>query len=132
MIDFNNLSNEDIEYVLNLPYHLSIADLANELCEILIEFDFIEHKISASSPQSLIADYDLNFASDIEISEPKKDSLRLIQGAIRKSAHILNEPDHKRQLAGHLLARLMSFPAPEIHTLLEQAKHKKNTLGCVL
>ena len=46
MSDFQSLSSEDIEYVLNLPYHLSIAGLANELCEILIEFDFIEYKIS--------------------------------------------------------------------------------------
>jgi WD40 repeat protein len=72
------------------------------------------------------ADYDLIFASEIGIYGLKKDSLRLIQGAIRKSAHILNEPDNKTQLAGHLLARLLCFPAPEIQALLEQAKNEKN------
>lgn len=126
MSEFNNIPPEDAEYILNLPYHLTEAGLADELCDLLIEFDFIEHKILASTPQSLIADYDLTFASEIGISEPKKESLRLIQGAIRKSSHILNESDNKKQLAGHLLARLLCFQAPEIQTLLEQAKHEKN------
>jgi len=73
MSDYNNLSSEDAEYILNLPYHLSMAGLAGELCEILIEFDFIEHKISASALQSLIEDYDLTFASKIEIHRCTQD-----------------------------------------------------------
>lgn len=126
MNDFNNLSDEDAEYVLNLPYHLAAGGLVDNLCELLIEFEFIEYKNFASTPQSLIADYDLTFLPDIEISKAKKDCLKLIQDAIRKSSHIVSETENKIQLAGHLLGRLLSFKLPEIQVLLEQAKQRKN------
>jgi hypothetical protein len=51
------LSPEDIEYVLNLPYHLAQAGKPDELCQQLIDFDFIEYKISASGSLPLIEDY---------------------------------------------------------------------------
>ncbi|GAB1541907.1 hypothetical protein NUACC21_45800 [Scytonema sp. NUACC21] len=36
-----------------------MAGMANDLCELLTEFEFIEHKVFASRPQPLIEDYDL-------------------------------------------------------------------------
>ncbi|MEG4286332.1 hypothetical protein QUB68_24695 [Microcoleus sp. A006_D1] len=50
MIDLNNLSSEDTEYILNLPYHLATAGMANEFHELLTEFEFIEYKNSAATP----------------------------------------------------------------------------------
>lgn len=127
MIDLNNLSSEDTEYILNLPYHLATAGMADEFHELLTEFDFIEYKNSAAIPQLLIENYALTVAPDIEITHTKKDSLRLIQDAIRKSSHILAYPENKTQLAGHLLGRLLSFKSPDIQALLEDAKQGKNT-----
>ena len=53
------------------------------------------------------------------------ETLQLIQGAIRKSAHVLDKD--KTQLAGQLLGRLLDFEMPEIQGMLEQAKQSKDT-----
>ncbi|MEC4813606.1 MAG: hypothetical protein SAK29_10110 [Scytonema sp. PMC 1069.18] len=42
MSKFENLSPEDQEYILNLPYHLAQASIADDLYELLTEFEFIE------------------------------------------------------------------------------------------
>ena len=116
----DSLLLEDLTYVLNLPYHLAHANMDDELCTILTDYDFINHKISTSSPQSLIEDYDLTQSSNIYISEKEKESLKLIQAAIRLSQNILDED--KSQLAGQLLGRLLVFEIPVIQAMLEQAK----------
>ncbi|WP_445174333.1 WD40 repeat domain-containing protein [Microcoleus sp.] len=78
-------------------------------------------------PQPLIEDYDLALTPDLSTSreEVKRnaDNLRLIQGALRLSAHILEHD--KTQLAGQLLGRLLSYKALEIQVMLEQAKQWK-------
>ena len=125
MSEFENLSPEDREYVLNLPYHLAQASMTGDLCDILTEFDFLEYKVFAAKVQPLIEDYDFALKPNIEFSEDKKESLRLIQGAIRLSAHILAE--EKTQLAGQLLGRLMSFESPEIQAMLERSKQEQKT-----
>ena len=56
------------------------------------------------------------------LSPEQKHYLRLIQAAIRLSAHIIN--DDKTQLAAQLLGRLQSFPVPEIQAMLEVAKQE--------
>lgn len=53
----------------------------------------------------------------------KADTLTLIQGALRLSAHILAKD--KTQLAGQLLGRLLSFEVPEIQAMLQQAKPRE-------
>src|ERR687886_1053720 len=53
----------------------------------------------------------------------KADTLKLIQGALRLSAHILAKD--KTQLAGQLLGRLLSFEVPEIQAMLQQANPKQ-------
>jgi len=46
--------------------------------------------------------------------------LRLVQGAIRLSAHVLAEDG--TQLAGQLTGRLLSFDGPDVQALLAQAR----------
>jgi len=108
--EFDNRSPEDVGYGLDLPYHLAKASreeaaMADELCELLTEFEFIEYKVSGLAPQPLIDDYDLALQPDIEISEEIKDNLKLIQSAIRMSANVLaNDPNQlPSQLLGHLM-----------------------------
>jgi WD40 repeat protein len=120
----DSLVSEDRDYALkHLPYHMVEAARFEQLHQWLTDFDFIEAKVSAFRVQALIEDYDLAFNPDVLLSGQKADSLRLIQGALRLSAHILAQD--KTQLAGQLLGRLMSFEMPEIHAMLEQAKQWK-------
>lgn len=95
------------------------------LHQLLTDFDFIEAKLEALGVQALIEDYDLAINSDVLLSGKQTESLRLIQGAIRKSAHVF-EMD-KTQLAVHLWSRLQDFEIPEIKQLVEQAKHSRNS-----
>jgi hypothetical protein len=120
MNNSDNLSSEDAEYVLNLPYHLAIGSMADDLCEILTEFEFVEYKVSDSTPQKIIEDYDLALAPNIHISDQKKDSLKLIQSAINLAANVL--ADDPAQLAGQLWGRLLPFKKPEIQAILAQTQ----------
>ncbi|WP_181154211.1 hypothetical protein [Nostoc sp. 'Peltigera membranacea cyanobiont' N6] len=121
--EFEDLLLEDNEYILNLPYHLTLAGMANDLREILTEFEFIKHKVRNVNAELLIEDYDLALQPHIKIDENKKESLRLIQGAIRLSTYALNED--KMQLAGQLWGRLLPFKLSSIQTLLNQTKQRK-------
>ncbi|MEG4530673.1 WD40 repeat domain-containing protein, partial [Microcoleus sp. D2_18a_D3] len=109
-----------------LPGHLVESVQGERLHQLLTDFDFIEAKLEAVGVQALIEDYDLARVSDVLLSEGQAETLKLIQGAIRKSAHILEED--KTQLAGHLLGRLLDFEMPEIQGVLEQARQSKNSL----
>ncbi len=82
------------------------------------DFGFIEAKLDAIGVQALIEDYDLARVSDVLLSEGQGESLKLIQGAIRKSAHILDED--KTQLAGQLLGRLLPH---EITRVVDESKY---------
>jgi WD40 repeat protein len=95
------------------------------LFELLTDFDFIEAKVSHPDIklQELIEDYDRALEPKVLISGEKAETLKLIQGAIRLSAHVVDKD--KTQLAGQLLGRLMSFEVPEIQTMLEQAQQGK-------
>ncbi|MBD0340945.1 MAG: hypothetical protein ICV61_08650, partial [Microcoleus sp. Co-bin12] len=90
------------------------------------DFCFIEAKLNLLGVQPLIEDYDLGRNADVLLSEGQTETLRLIQGAIRKSAHVLEKD--KTQLAGQLLGRLLDFEITDIQGLLEQAKQSKNSL----
>jgi hypothetical protein len=111
----------------DLPKLLVESSQVDRLHTLLLDFDFIEAKVSALEPQPLIEDYDLAFTPDLSTSREEvnrnADNLRLIQGALRLSAHILEQD--KTQLAGQLLSRLLSYKAPEIQAMLEQAKQWK-------
>ena len=72
MSEFESLAAEDAEYVLNLVFHLAKAGLTEDLCELLTEFEFLEHKVSMLTTQRLIDDYELALKSSIQIPESKK------------------------------------------------------------
>ena len=107
-----------------LPSQLAATSDSEKLYSLLTDYNFIEAKLSASGVQALIEDYDLATSPDIITSDQKADKLKLIQEAIRLSAHILTKD--KSQLAAQLIARLMRFEIPEIQALLAQAKQQKN------
>ena len=102
---------------------------------LLTDFNFIYEKINypGFGVQALIEDYDLiekNLIDEQELlnypeyKSKKNKTLKLIQGALRLSAHIISED--KTQLPGQLLGRLMSFENPQIQHLLKQVKNSKN------
>jgi WD40 repeat protein len=147
----NNVLSEEQEHLLDLPAYLAKAGMAEDLFDLLTDFEFIEAKISAVGTRSLIEDYDLvrnlnppqppltrgeqentphrlfnrSFSEEGQGGDLKEkaDTLKLIQGAIRLSAHVVDKD--KTQLAGQLLGRLMSFKAPGILALLAQSKQKQ-------
>ncbi|QHG17634.1 hypothetical protein A6V25_12855 [Nostoc sp. ATCC 53789] len=100
--------------------------------ETLTDFDFITAKINHPEfgVQPLIEDYDLiDHAETLnypEYNSEKVKSLKLIQGALRLSAHIL--VTDKQQLASQLHGRLLNQQMPEeIQALLAQIKQEKTT-----
>jgi WD40 repeat protein len=111
----------------DLPTHLAKALQAEKLHHLLTNFHFMKAKVSALGVQPLIEDYDLVLNPDLLTSEEgvklNVDNLKLIQDALRLSAHVLEQD--KTQLAGQLFGRLLSYEAPEIKAVLEQAKHWK-------
>ncbi|MBD0314772.1 MAG: hypothetical protein ICV86_18600, partial [Microcoleus sp. T3-bin5] len=108
-----------------LPGHLAWSVQGERLHQLLTDFDFIEAKLDALGVQALIEDYDLARISEVLLSEGQTETLRLIQGAIRKSAQVLDKD--KTQLAGHLWGRLLNFERPQIQGLLEQGKQSKDS-----
>ena len=111
------MSPERQRYALEtLPTHFGEAGQFQRLYRLLTDFDFIEAKLDALDVHALIQDYEF-----VENAE----TLRLIQGALRLSAHILERD--KTQLAGQLIGRLLSFKIPEIQELLAQASSLKKT-----
>ncbi|QIR41002.1 hypothetical protein HCG51_32855 [Tolypothrix sp. PCC 7910] len=101
----------------NLAYHLLAGGRDGELKQLLCDFRWLQGKLENININGLIADYDFL---------PLDENLQLIQGALRLSAHILNED--KQQLPGQLLGRLLGFEREEIQRLLTQMQQCK-TLG---
>jgi WD40 repeat protein len=97
-----------------IAYHLAHAGRKDDLRQLLVDFSYLEAKITATDANALIADY---------AYIPEEEELRLIQSALRISAHVLARD--KRQLAGQLTGRLLGNTAPEIQGLLKQAAERK-------
>jgi len=100
----------------NLAYHLIEALRDDELRQLLLDFDWLQAKLDATDVNSLIIDYD---------HLPDDHTLRLVQGAIRLSAHIL--ANDKNQLAGQLLGRLQYLKEPDIQSTCEKARKYRNS-----
>ena len=98
----------------NLAYHLQAGGSPTELQQLLCDFRWLQAKLENTNVNALIADYDFL---------PEDENLQLIQGALRLSAHILNQD--KQQLPGQLLGRLLGFEREEIQRLLTQAQQCK-------
>ncbi|WP_086756473.1 NB-ARC domain-containing protein [Nostoc sp. 106C] len=102
-------------YILqNLAYHLLAGVREGELQQLLCDFRWLQAKLGNININALLADYDFL---------PEDENLQLIQGALRLSAHVLNED--KQQLAGQLLGRLLGFEALEIQKLLTQTQQSQ-------
>ncbi|NEQ77237.1 MAG: WD40 repeat domain-containing protein [Okeania sp. SIO2C9] len=112
---------EDQVFYLGNIQSLIESDL-EKYYKYMSNFDFLLEKTKHPNfgVQALIEDYDL-----IEGDNEKVKTLKLIQGALRLSAHILVKDAN--ELAGQLLARLLYFDAPEIKNLLQQISEAKDT-----
>src|SRR5271165_4391830 len=97
-----------------VAWHLKGAGRASELRRLLLNFDWLQAKLGATNPNALIADY--NYLAD-------DSDLRLVQSAIRLSAHVLARD--QRQLAAQLIGRLLGNVVPDVHALLKQAADRK-------
>ncbi|MCT7969452.1 NB-ARC domain-containing protein [Laspinema sp. D1] len=76
-----------------------------EIRQLLLDFRWLQAKLEATDVKTLLWDFD-----SVQGGEEGSKPLRLVESAIRMSAHILVED--KTQLAGQLLGRLLSFVSP--------------------
>src|SRR4028119_2113411 len=120
-------SKSEREYLLKHQPRdfIEIGGDFNRYYRWVTDFGFIEAKLNLLGVQPLIEDYDLGRNADVLLSKEQSQTLRLMQGAIRKSAHVLEKD--KTQLAGHLWGRLVDFETPEIQGVVKQAKQSRNS-----
>src|SRR5271165_2613313 len=95
-------------------YHMMKAGRNDDLRRLLLNFNWLQAKLTATDTNAPIADYDY-------LLEDK--DLQLVQSALRLSAHVLARDP--RQLAGQLTGRLLSNTSPGIQALLKQAAERK-------
>ncbi len=93
-----------------LASHLIGADRRDELRDLLYDFPWLQAKLDATDINAVLVDYDLL---------PDDTELRLVQGALRLSAHVLAYDP--AQLRSQLYARLLTFSEPKLQHLREQA-----------
>ncbi|WP_054465324.1 hypothetical protein [Planktothricoides sp. SR001] len=111
------LPEDRLHLLRHQPSYFAKGGQVQRLVAWLTDFGFLEQKLEAVGINPLIDDYDLALPL---VSETEQQTLSLIQGALRLSAHILDQD--KTQLAGQMLGRLLSFSQPEIVALLKQVK----------
>lgn len=93
-----------------LPSHLSGSGSYDKLRELLLDFNWLQAKLTALDVSSVLSDFTF---------VPDDSELGLIKGAIKLAAH--NVSTDKTQLAGQLLGRLMSYDSQGIQQLLDKA-----------
>ncbi len=124
MNQFDNISAEEPEYVIkHLPYHLAKGCRADKLYDILIDFEFLNFKVSTIEPQSIIEDFDLALQEKINLVEYKRTILKIINDAIKLSANTL--VDDVEQFSAQLWGRLQEYDLRDIQGFLEEAKQSK-------
>lgn len=114
-------SMENPRSLIELPYHLHESGRDEDLRKMLYDFGWIHSKLESTDVNSLIKDYDYI---------PDDRTLRLVQDAIRLSAHFFAE--EKTQLKTQLYGRLMKQEEPEIKILINQIKQKPGPWLCPL
>src|SRR4028118_1728592 len=119
-------SKSEREYLLKHQPRdfIEIGGDFNRYYRWVTDFGFIEAKLKLLGVQPLIEDYDLGRNADVLLSQEQTETLKLIQGAIRKSAHVLEKD--KTELAGQLLGRLLDFEMTQIQAMLAQAKESRD------
>jgi WD40 repeat protein len=93
-----------------LAYHLVEGGRKEELRRLLLDFEWLQTKLAATSVNALLADY---------AYLPDEREVHVVEGAIRLAAHILVQD--KTQLAGQLCGRLLAWGTPAIRGLTAQA-----------
>jgi hypothetical protein len=97
------------------PYHLVQAGREEDLRHLLLNFDYLEAKLAATDPNTLIADCDYL---------PKDKDLRTVQSVLRHS-----DGPHfgwpSQDLPGQLLGRLPRNLTPDIDALRSRASEHK-------
>jgi WD40 repeat protein/serine/threonine protein kinase len=99
----------------HLASHLHQVGRDHLLGSVLRDINFLQGKLEVTDTGALIADYEYL---------PETADLRLVQSALRLSAHVLARDG--RQLAGQLIGRLLGNPAPDIQALLRGAAGSKS------
>jgi WD40 repeat protein len=97
-------------FFLHLATHLAAAGRSDELRALLLDYTWLEAKLTRTDPAALLADFQLPPASEVE---------RLIEGALRLSAHVL--AIDREQLAPQLLGRLLDVEHPDVQELVRAA-----------
>lgn len=114
-------SRPDRRKTAELAYQQASGGLPAELCDTLTTFEFLHARLAAGGTEALIGDYDLRPApTQLGNGADRREGLRLIQGSLRLSAHILKLDTD--QLPSQLLGRLQGFDLPEIGRLLGEAR----------
>ncbi|MFC1717359.1 NB-ARC domain-containing protein, partial [Candidatus Poribacteria bacterium] len=134
---------DDGYFFQRLPYHLAQAGRWEELRDVLMDFPWLEAKLRVTDDaNALIDDYDYaNVGADPRVrphngnvvgadprvrpDETMDEDLRLLQAAVRLSAHILAQD--KGQLASQLVGRLVSCESAGIKEMLEEIGQCKTT-----
>ncbi|MDB6174113.1 MAG: afsR [Chthoniobacteraceae bacterium] len=93
------------------PWHLKQAGWEVEFSTLLFNFDWLQAKFGATNVDALLADFDWL---------KEDEDARLVQSAIRLSAHMLAH--NPKQLAGHLVGRLLGSEKPRIQGLVAKAQ----------
>lgn len=123
------LSQQELILALEtVPGHLVQTTQGEKLYQLLTDFDFIEAKLELLAVQALIEDFDLASNSDVLLTQEQRQTLRLIQGAIRKSAHVLEKD--KTQLTAQLLNNAVTLFYDGL-LLSEQGQHKTAVLKLI-
>jgi hypothetical protein len=121
MNEFEDFLPEDLDTMLDLPFHLTKGEAVEDLYEILTDFMFLDYKLSRKKEvQSLIEDYRLALESQLVFSNEERRVLELIFRAVEQSANVLQRD--KYQLPGQLLGKLMKIDEPKLKPFLEQVK----------
>jgi WD40 repeat protein len=88
--------------VAHLPMHLAACGSQEELRALLLDFNWLQAKLRQTNVAAVIADYD-HLPSAGGTEQP----LRLVQGALRLSAHIIGKDP--QQFASQMVGRLLPY-----------------------
>jgi len=117
---------ERSEILSGLIIYLSRVDEIDKTCSLLLDYSFVEQKIVALGPQSIIEDYKLIIDRVDLLDEEKSKSLNILVSAIQQSAHILEKD--RNQVASQLAGILIEDSTVAIkHFLQELAKQNTKT-----
>jgi WD40 repeat protein len=106
---------------LELAFHLARAN-ADELAEVLFDFNWLQAKTDKALVPELIQDYDEALRA-LPSKHPQCRALELVQGSIRLSAHVVSRDEN--QLASQLVARLLPCEEKELDAFRKDVARKQ-------